>query len=574
MTETNIIPFNEILKMLTPDQMDGFQTAISGANCFITGGAGTGKSVLITVITRYFQEHNKNVLLCAPTGSAATKIGGATIHRTFGMPSTIAVTPKTSKIRVRAPKEVALADVLIIDEISMCRMDLFDSIFASLEKVCNKTGKQIQLIVVGDFCQLPPILENKHNERAVLEQYYGRPIRETYAFLSNSWAKCRFVPIILKTVKRQENAEFIDALNKARLRELDSITYFNTFYSKQAFTDGINLYPRKKSVEVENNNYLMRDGGTVYEFDTIFDSGLTSYDIVDIPKSLRLKEGVKVIITANDTNTGISEDPLAFMQRCPSDKAPDYHNGTTGTILKIEQYANNPEKDCIIVKLENTKILMFYRMKYPVYYYDVTDDKFEKKVLGYYRQFPLHLAHAITVHRSQGQTYDAVNIDTDCTDSGQLYVALSRAKDISGVHLLHKIQPWNLRLDKCVKEFYENLGKPIAESIMEVETDAIEQVQPTLEHSEEAEPIKSQEVHVVVEKKKPVKGKAPTPKGGRPARFPTGSTTIRVPNEIAEPLRIAIEIMYPKLGTGKMDIESINRISTLLEEIANKEHCE
>ena len=567
MTKVNHHPLKKILEHLTPEQLEGFRAVSAGKNCFITGGAGTGKSVLIAVITQYFTEQGKNVLLCAPTGIAATNIGGATIHRTFGMPSTVAVTPKTSKIRVRAPKEVASADVLIIDEISMCRMDLFDSIYASLKKVEGKTGKRIQLIVVGDFCQLPPILENKHHERDVLEQFYGRPIKETYAFLSNSWKKCKFTTIVLSVVKRQNNPEFIDALNKARMCDAKCIPYFNANQSKKAFPDSVNLFARNKNVNRENDDFLNQSGGTVYEFDTIFDGTLTKRDIVDIPKSLRLKEGVSVIITANDNSTGISEDPFSFMRPPYEEKKPDYHNGSIGTVLKIEQYPNDPDSDCVVVSLNNGKTLMFYRMKYPVFYYEVNGDTFEKKVLGYYKQFPLHLAHAITVHRSQGQTYDFVNIDPDCPESGQLYVALSRARDISGVHLLHKIQPWNLRLDQCVKDFYANLNNPIEETEDEtpvIDADAVESP------SEPSASIETEIIHVSIDKEKPVKGKSSSPKGGRPSRFPTGSATLRVPNELLNPLHDAIEVLYPKLGTGKMDVDGIEMLADVLKKIADR----
>lgn len=563
---------DKLPEQLTPEQLEGFRVAASGKNCFVTGGAGTGKSVLISVINKYFQMIGKNVLLCAPTGIAATHIGGTTIHRAFDMDTTVAITPKTGKIRVRVSKVVEMSDVLIVDEISMCRMDVFDSMYASLEKVQKKTGKKIQIIVVGDFCQLPPIFSKKCHEREVLEQYYGIKIENPYAFLANAWKKCNFIPVVLNTVKRQNDLEFIENLNKARMCDVGCITYFNTHQNKERIENAVTLYSLKKDVVKENNRFLAQDNDMIYEFPTIFDSSLTQNDISDIPEMMYLKKDIRVIITANDNGGQNSEDPFQYIERLPEEKMPLYYNGSTGIIEELAQYPDNPESDYIVIKLDCGKLVMFYRMKYPIYYYDVNENAFSRRILGYYKQFPLHIAHAITVHRSQGKTYDVVNIDPNCPyhNSGQLYVALSRAKSISGIHLLSDIQPENLYLDACVKDFYANLGKnePTLNENEIIETKCTDEI---IEQNYPQEQII--ETKLSVEKNNCLDSKKSSNKLGRPTRFPEGSRAIRTPNEIANSIQNVIEVLYPKSSVGSTDICGIEQLNILLNDFIEKRRC-
>ena len=170
---------------LNNGQQEVMDALLAGYNVFLTGSAGTGKSVVIREFTKKAQSMGKNVVVVAPTGIAALNVDGATIHRTFNVPLHPLVN-EPSKL----PNEILVnCDTLIIEEISMCRIDLFDYIarmvFVADKARVSSGENQIQLVVVGDFFQLPPVM--KQDEKAVSEKHYGRDIRKAYAFMSDYW---------------------------------------------------------------------------------------------------------------------------------------------------------------------------------------------------------------------------------------------------------------------------------------------------------------------------------------------------------------------------------------------------
>lgn len=338
--------------VLNNEQQKAFDTVMSGVNCFITGGAGTGKTYLTKAFVSAMQDRGKNVMVVAPTGVAASAVGGVTIHRGFGLPATVCINEKTMTSKVRVSKPLSTADAVVIDEVSMVRMDLFDSIMASVRKAGSKAGKHIQVIAVGDFCQLPPILRNTHGERKLIETFYKRQIETPYAFLGNEWR-----------------------------------------------------------------------------------------------------------------------------------------------------------------------------------------------------------------------------------NAGQLYVSLSRVRTVDGIYLENDIEPWNLVVDLVVKDFYNNLGKEdtaqddavIAE--LTVKKRKVKAPKPRKAETVKPAPIKPvKETNAVSEdisrprREKKKKGTAPTPKGGRPQRFPSGATTMRVPNELAEHLQKAIQAIYPSPQDGNMDRDKADRLASVLKE--------
>ena len=141
----------------TKAQQKAFDVIMGGSDAFITGGAGTGKSEVISAAVKELESKGKNVIVCAPTGTAAAHIGGVTIHKAFGFPKGPCIKEKTLRLSIRAPKLIRMADVIFIDEISMCRMDMMDAVSASVGKAEGVSGHAIQLVVSGDFCQLPPV---------------------------------------------------------------------------------------------------------------------------------------------------------------------------------------------------------------------------------------------------------------------------------------------------------------------------------------------------------------------------------------------------------------------------------
>ena len=565
-------------RMLNSEQTMAFDTVMSGVNCFITGGAGTGKTHLTKVLVHTLEEIGKNVMVVAPTGVAASAAGGATIHRGFGLPATVCINEKTMSAKVRVSKPLSIADAVVIDEVSMVRMDLFDSMIASIRKASAKSGKRIQVITVGDFYQLPPILKNSHGERKLIEAYYKRQVETPYAFLGNEWAGCAFTPIELKNVVRQNDAEFIRNLNLARIGDTDCIPYFNGMCRRGELPDAIHLYGTNRDVDADNLRCMDLIEGRNYIFDTLFDAELGRDDMKDVPNQVVLKPGARVMVTTNDTNNVFTERVDCLGSRVPySREVSKFYNGSLGTVIELGQYEDRPQNDYAVVKLDSGPVLFFYRQSYPVYQYVTEGGHIRRRELGRYSQFPLRPAYAATIHKSQGQTYSAANIDPYCRNAGQLYVALSRVRSVDGISLDNDIEPWNLVVDPAVRDFYDNLGKkpqvisapePVEKSENEVPVPTIPMPEPLATKKQKAEkPEPRSRKPRTVNKPPKKKGQAPTPQGGRPARFPTGATSIRIPNELIKPLQDAISLMYPQPKNGTADMEKVERLIAFLEEL-------
>ena len=565
--------------VLNDEQQRAFDTVMSGVNCFITGGAGVGKTFLTKAFVSAMQDAGKNVMVVAPTGVAASAVGGVTIHRGFELPATVCINEKTMTSKVRVSKPLAITDAVVIDEVSMVRMDLFDSVMASIRKAEKKSGRHIQVIAIGDFCQLPPILRNAHGERKLIETFYKKQVDIPYAFLGNEWHRAGFKPVELATVVRQGDREFIKNLNLARTGDMDCIPYFNGACCRTAIPDAVHLYSTNKDVDSENLQCLNRIEGENHVFETVFDEGLDRGDTKDIPKQVILKKGARVMVTTNDTSNVFTELISSPGSRIPYRKdASKFYNGSIGTVVGLGKY-DLPSSDYAAVQMDSGPLLFFYRQSYPVYQYTVEDGVIRRVELGRYSQLPLRPAYAVTIHKSQGQTYEAANIDPYCRNAGQLYVALSRVRTVNGIHLDRDIEPWNLVVDPVVKDFYDNLGKPevlpapAEEAPVPAEKPAKKAAgkakvpKPEKEKPEKPKTIKAGKKKAAPAKKQEKKGTAPTPQGGRPARFPTGATSMRVPNELSEHLQKAIQAIYPNPKDGPVDTEKAGRLAALLKEL-------
>lgn len=418
--------------MLTVKQAFALKEMCSGKNVFLTGDAGTGKSYTIDKFLEQCDKDNKQVVVCAPTGIAAINIGGVTIHRAFGLsPKPLIEAPKA------IPSILKKADILLIDEISFCRLDLFDyisKVLFALNKIRRKNGENdIQVIVVGDFFQLPPVLIPK--DREILEKYkYGHNLRNAFAFQSEYWSMYRFVSIQLDEVVRQSDNEFIANLNGMRHGDYKSIKYFNNECNKQSIEGAITICGTNKAVDEKNQIeynkiqakekvYEATEVGNVLESDKM------------VPSKLRLKVGCRVMIVMNDPTLR-------------------YQNGTLATITKLDS-------DLVTVLTDDGNIVRIERYTWDIHNYTTSQAKGKIKLkmgsVGKYTQFPIKLAYAVTVHKSQGQTFDKVNLDPYCWDCGQLYVALSRVRTIQGLHLIKPIDTKYLITSKDVINFYRNL---------------------------------------------------------------------------------------------------------------------
>ena len=230
---------------LTADQQKALDAVNSGRNVFITGGAGTGKSYLLRAIVYSLMSVGKNVVVCAPTEIAAANVGGMTIHTTFNFNSNALISPKRKKPVQRVTTPVKGADVVIIDEISMCRLDVFEAVVASIMKAETVSGIHKQIIVMGDFYQLPPVIDGGQFDRQILIDYYGPTLGHGYAFQSSAWNECHFLPVVMNQIVRQSDPTFAYNLNLLRVGDTRCIPYFNAKSSPLEIPGAVGIYAFK-----------------------------------------------------------------------------------------------------------------------------------------------------------------------------------------------------------------------------------------------------------------------------------------------------------------------------------------
>ena len=422
---------------LTKSQKIAFQSFTSGANLFLTGKGGTGKSYLVDYIKGWCDSRKLQYVVCAPTGIAAINVGGSTIHKMF-RPGIGIIDPKKKMCQnPDARKVLEKADVIIIDEISMVRADLFRFVGNTILDIWKHQdkSKRKQLLVVGDFFQLPPVLDEEKEAEAYKTLYGNR----LYAFETEQWVRLQLQSMELQENMRQVDKEYIKALDAIRdgsatpedlavfkTDEPDptAITICGTNRQAQAINEG-NLQQlirnhRKKRV------YISQEEGSVQPSD---------YSRVD-PK-LSLAIGARVIMLNND---------------------PDkrWVNGSFGTVTGLGESVVN-------VQIDGGGAVEVERYKWDFEEYAVKEDKnggeakLETTLRGSVSQFPMRLGWAVSIHKSQGQTYERVNVDIrNIFSCGQLYVALSRCKTLAGMRIIGEITPKKVMVDDTVRQFMTN----------------------------------------------------------------------------------------------------------------------
>ena len=385
------------------EQKKAFTTLCSGKNVFLTGQAGTGKSFVIQQYIKYCEENNKNVIITAPTGIAALNIGGATMHSTFGIPIP-AYGHYEFDIQLSKIKPVTIADVIIIDEISMCRNDVFEYFAIVLKKIKKDIGRNPQVIVVGDFYQLPPIVTKDE-----LSKFKRLALHESgYCFTTLAWKEMKFKCIELNEVVRQSNKEFVDNLNKLRKGDTSCLNYFNQRYSIDLPKDVLYICSTNINANAINEEHLNNINSPSYVYTSTKEKICAKEYITD--DILILKENVKVMFVTNDVIDN------------------NYQNGSIGTV--VECLSNS-----VKVQLEDGNIINVFKHEWKTNKITIVNGMTNKTQIGSYFQIPLKLAYAITMHKTQGQTYDNAIIVPNSFADGQLYVALSRVRSIDGLYL-------------------------------------------------------------------------------------------------------------------------------------------
>lgn len=425
---------------------------------FLTGKAGTGKT---TFLKRIKENSPKQLAIVAPTGVAAINAGGVTIHSFFQLPFTPFVPTAEgrrnllSKLKMSGVKRKVLQELelLIIDEISMVRADIMDEIDVILRHFrfrYNEPFGGVQLICIGDLYQLSPVAIPE--EWDVLSSYYPTP----YFFDSQVITNHPLQYLEFDKVFRQSDATFIQVLNAVRDNRLThkELTTLQKRVQPQfdldKHKDHILLTTHNAKADRINDTQMARLKGKEHLFRAQIQGEFPAKSFPN-HEELRLKVGAKVMFIANDTD---------FPRR--------YFNGKIGTISNItdkkEIYVHcDDQKEDILVKTETWE-----NIKYTV---DPKTKQIEEKHLGAYIQYPLRLAWAITIHKSQGLTFDKAAIDVESAfTSGQVYVALSRCRTLEGMVLLNELPIQALYVDPNVTQYSNQ--KPSADVLEDILTEA------------------------------------------------------------------------------------------------------
>lgn len=405
---------------LTAEQQKAKDLILNGTNVFLTGDAGTGKSYILKQVINTLPPDD--TVVCAPTGVAAVNIHGITIHRLLEL------NPDKDIINLNpehVPKKMEKIKTVIVDEISMCRSDLFIWLSETLKLAENKYKHPIQLVVVGDFYQLPPVLATLAEK-----EYFANG--KVYAFKTAEWKSWHFKPVVLHQVIRQTNNEFSRALTSIREGNTKYIHYLNSKSAKNPINKAITVVSTNKEANTINLKKVNSLQGNWKIYNSQVSGKINDQD-KPTPDRIKLKVGALVVFTANASDN-------------------TYTNGTLATVTQLNT-------DYIKVKIENSsEEITVFPFNWTIYDYRLDNRRKLKKVqIGEYQQLPVKLGYAITIHKSQGQTYPAANIAPAGWLSGLLYVALSRVKDINQLHLLHKIEPNMVNADPTVIEFYKHL---------------------------------------------------------------------------------------------------------------------
>ena len=407
----------------------------TGISIFLTGKAGTGKTTFLKAL----KEHSsKRIIVVAPTGVAAINAGGVTIHSFFQLPLSPYVPGTTFKDRYDFGKEkrriIRTLDMLVIDEISMVRSDLLDAIDNVLRRYRDPTLPfgGVQLLMIGDLHQLTPVVTPRDEE--LLRPYYDTP----YFFGSHALQQTSYVTIQLTHVYRQQDQAFIDILNHVRdgVPTAEDLARLNArckpMFIPKPEEGYIRLTTHNRMADSYNDNELHKLPGKRYVFKAEIEKEFpeSSYP-ADV--NLELKQGAQVMFIKNDPS--------------PSHL---YYNGRIGHVVGFEEgkiIVKCPGDDYTIsvepAEWENTRYAINEETKV-----------IEPQVLGVFRQYPLRLAWAITIHKSQGLTFEHAIIDASASfASGQVYVALSRCKSLEGLVLASQIQPRNIIGDARVNDY-------------------------------------------------------------------------------------------------------------------------
>jgi len=416
------------------DITDEFQKALNlientSENIFITGKAGSGKSTFINIIRK---NTKKKIAVLSPTGLSAINVKGQTIHSFFHFPPRLLTEEVIHTFRGNT-KVFKAIDMIIIDEVSMVRADMLDAIDQFLRKYGRDEFQPFggtQMVLVGDLYQLPPVVTS--SEKEIIYDRYETP----YFFSSSVFRLNDFKIIEFNQIFRQSDEEFIRFLNLVRTGEATSedMRKLNKNVTDKLNDNYITLTTTNSIANAINEKHLNEMDSKQFAFPAKIEGNFpTEGKTLPIDLELKLKKGARVMFVRND-------------------KGKRWLNGTLGTVkdleegmikIKIDKSDGGKEVEVGKDEWENIK-----------YTYDPVTHMVEENVLGKLIQYPVRLAWAVTIHKSQGMTFDHINLDFSRSPfaHGQTYVALSRSRSMNGISLTQEIWPNDVIVDEEIKK--------------------------------------------------------------------------------------------------------------------------
>ena len=413
----------------------------TGTNLFLTGRAGTGKT---TFLRKLREESAKRMIVLAPTGVAAINAQGITLHSFFQLPFSPFIPGKGfvsgdkkylnfSKQKIRL---IASLTLLVIDEVSMVRPDTLDAIDMILRRLRHSSAPfgGLQLLLIGDLRQLPPVV--KDEEWEYLKQYYNTP----YFFESQALKKAGFQTIELTTVYRQSDLEFVSLLNairdgKAGVEQLEILNRrFKPGFNPEANEGYIRLTTHNRIASEFNTRKLAALPGEEFEYEAEIDGDFPEHSF-PADRIIRLKPGAQVMFVKNDIGSNRR-----------------FYNGLIGMVESVS------EEKITVWPITGEEAIQVERMEWEniKYVIDESTKEIVQESVGTFKQYPLRLAWAITIHKSQGLTFDKAIIDAALSFApGQTYVALSRCRSLEGLVLGSPISPSAVITDGSVSNFVE-----------------------------------------------------------------------------------------------------------------------
>lgn len=432
--------------ILSGEQESALGVMMSGANMFLTGEAGTGKS---TLVREFLRRCDRECVVLAPTGIAALNAGGTTIHSQMmlkpGLLNPLALEPLTDGNRCRV---LRMAKTVIVDEVSMVRSDLFCAMDARLREIAYGQSREMpfggkQIVLIGDFMQLPPVVGGNDERKFINERFGG-----AFAFETDLWVAAMFRTVFLKTVHRQSgDTLFKKVLNDLRHGKFEAaakVLNNHCIGEKTFHTPPVCLCTTNREARAINDAARLSVKG-----ETRFFSAQVSGRFLEAEfpaeGNMELIVGARVMVLCNQRNEGGLE--------CV--------NGDMGTITGFGS-EDDPE---VCVRLDNGKNVKIVPHTWEKYAYvqEISPKTnalvMRQSVVGTFEQIPLRLAYAITIHKSQGLSLDCVSLrlGRGCFDHGQLYTALSRCRTLDGLKIDRRLVPEDLIIDEAVVRFHAEM---------------------------------------------------------------------------------------------------------------------